>query len=305
MLDYFSQLGESGKHAASVMGVILSTQTTLDYLTGQDFIEKLRLHVSAAPIVAALCVNSPIAEGGYSGVMSRRMQYWQSFDQRRCGVLGFVIKEDAGISDFVDWALQLPMIYRNVKGLHVAAPCRPFTDLIDNGFGDGTWPTLADWELHLCQLWPHVRPRRTLELRASDGLPWPGFSAASAMWVGLTYDAVARKEATAILSELTPSQLERSVDDIALKGLTASVGPYSVRELAHELLRLARMGLVNRVATKVEPPEVLSYLEPLEQVDESGETFADKCLTLWEGELRQSPEAYVRKYRIPPQEPKA
>ena len=299
MRDYFSRLGESGKYAEAVMGVTLSTQTSLDYLSSQDFIEKLRLHVPAAPIIAALFVNSPIAEGNYSGVLSRRMQYWQNFDPRRCGVLGFALNENASVDDFVDWALQLPMIYRGVKDSHVAAPYRPFAELMCSGFGDETWPTRADWELHLCQLWPHVRPRRTLELRASDGLPWPHFSAAPAIWVGLTYDSTARKEASALLSELTPHQLERAVDDIAVKGLAASVGPHPVRDLAHELLRLARRGLQNRVAANVDPPEVLSYLEPLEQVDEDGETFADKCLMLWRGELGQSPEAYVKKYRVP------
>jgi glutamate--cysteine ligase len=269
MRDYFSQLGESGKYAEAVMGVTLSTQTSLDYLSGQDFMDKLRL------------------------------QYWQRFDPRRCGVLEFALTENASVDDFFDWTLQLPMIYRDGEQSHVAAPYRTFADLMNDGFGDGTWPTLADWELHICQVWPHVRPRSTLELRASDGLPWPYFSAAPAIWVGLTYDATVRKEASALLSELTPFQLEHAVDDIAVKGLAASVGPHPVRDLAHELLRLARQGLENRVAAQVEPPEVLSYLEPLEQVDEDGETFADKCLTLWDSELGQSPEAYVRRFRIP------
>ena len=44
---------------------------------------------------------------------------------------------------------------------------------------------------------------------------------------------------------------------------------------------------------------ILSFLEPLEQVDEDGETFAGKCITSWQGELGQSPAAYVRKYRVP------
>jgi glutamate--cysteine ligase len=299
MRDYFNQLGESGEYAESVMGVTLSTQTSLDYLSGQDFMDKLRLHVLAAPIVSALFVNSPIADGRYSGVMSRRMQYWQRFDPRRCGVLEFALNENASVDDFFDWTLQLPMIYRDGKRSHVAAPYRTFAELMIDGFGDGTWPTLADWELHLCQVWPHVRPRSTLELRASDGLPWPYFSAAPAIWVGLTYDSTVRKEASSLLSELTPFQLERAIDDIALKGLAASVGPHPVRDLAHELLRLARQGLENRVAANIDPPEVLSYLEPLEQVDGDGETFADKCLMLWEGELGASPEAYVRRFRIP------
>jgi glutamate--cysteine ligase len=138
-----------------------------------------------------------------------------------------------------------------------------------------------------------------LELRASDGLPWPYFSAAPAIWVGLTYDTEIRRQATAYLSDLTAPQLENSVDDIAANGLKASVGTREVEELARELLRLARCGLQKRVDASIDPDEVLSYLEPLEQVSESGETFAEKCATSWKYDLERSPEAYVEKYRIP------
>ena len=304
MRKYFSLLGEPGMYADEVMGLTLSTQTSLDYVSGQDFIEKMRLHVLAAPIVAALFVNSPIAEGDYFGGMSRRMQYWRKFDPRRCGVLSFALNKNASVLDVVDWAIALPMIYRHVEGapehVHEKAPDRSFADLMRDGFDDGTLPTREDFRLHLCQMWPHVRPRRgMLELRASDGLPWPYFSAAPAIWVGLTYDAEIRRQATAYLSDLTAPQLENSVDDIAANGLKASVGTHEVKELARELLRLARCGLQKRVDASIDPDEVLSYLEPLEQVSESEETFAEKCATSWKCELERSPEAYVEKYRIP------
>jgi glutamate--cysteine ligase len=119
------------------------------------------------------------------------------------------------------------------------------------------------------------------------------------MWVGLTYDPAVRAEASTLLAEVTAAQLECSVDDIATKGMAASVGPHQVADLAHELLRLARRGLESRVAAGADPAGVLSFLEPLDQVDEDGETFAGKCITSWQGELRQSPAAYVRKYRVP------
>jgi glutamate--cysteine ligase len=299
MRRYFSRLGDPGGHAEAVMGLTLSTQVSLDYVSAEDFIEKARLHVLASPFVAALSVNSPIAGGGLCEALSRRMQYWRRFDPRRCGVLGFALDEDASPMDFVDWAAGLPMIYRDVAGTHVAAPGSSFADLMRDGFGDGTWPTNDDWELHLCQLWPQVRPRGTLELRAADGLPWPYFPAVPAMWVGLTYDPAVRRQASALLGDLTAAQLECAVDDIAAKGLAASAGPYPVADLARELVRLARRGLESRIAAGAEPPGVLSFLAPLEQVAEDGETFADKCITSWQGELGQSPEAYVRKYRVP------
>lgn len=299
MLNYFDELGDSGIHAEAVMGLTLSTQTSLDYISERDLFEKMRLHVMAAPIIAALFVNSPIAEGDYCGVQSRRMQYWQKFDPRRCGVLGFALNKNIRVQDLIEWALEMPMIYRNVNGSHVVAPACSFGDIVQSGFGDGSWPTVADWELHLCQLWPHVRPRQTLELRALDGLPWPHFSAAPAIWVGLTYDATVLREASTLLSELTLSQLQQSTSDIAVKGLAASIGPHQVGDLAHELLRLSLRGLGNRVSAGIDPPEVLSYLEPLWLVDETRETFADKCIAMWHGELNRLPEAYVEYYRLP------
>jgi glutamate--cysteine ligase len=300
MRKYFRRLGEAGMYADAVMGITLSTQTSLDYLSERDLAEKVRLHILASPIIAALFVNSPIAAFGHYGMQSLRMHYWTRFDPRRCGVLGFMLRDGADLDNLIDWAAGLPMIYREVKDRHVAAPDRPFADLMRNGFGDGTWPTLADWELHLCQVWPHVRVRHTLELRASDGLPWPYFAASPAVWVGLSYDREARQAASALLSDLTPRQLEGAVDEIAMKGLEAAVGPYPVRELARELLRLSRKGLMARVASGIEPAQILTFLDPLDEVCASGVTFANKCLACWSGPLDRSPEAYVAHYRLPP-----
>lgn len=304
MRNYFDRLGEPGMYGEEVMGLTLSTQTSLDYVSGQDLFEKMRLHVLAAPIIAALSVNSPIAEGDYTGAMSRRMQYWRKFNPQRCGVLGFVLNEDASVPDIINWAIELPMIYRHVDGapehVHSVAPGRSFADIMHDGFGDGTWPSREDFRLHLCQLWPHVRPRPgLLELRASDGLPWPHFSATPALWVGLTYDAEIRRQAAACMSDLTVFHLENSIDDIAAKGLQTSIGMYEVKDLARQLLRLARRGLQKRVAAHLDTDEVLSYLEPLEQVSDREETFAEQCIESWEGELGKSPAAYVNKYRIP------
>lgn len=299
MRNYFKRLGEAGKYADAVMGVTLSTQTSLDYLSENDLMEKLRLHIPASPIVSALFVDSPISSYVHHRMQSLRMHYWTRFDPRRCGVLGFMLRDGASLDDLIDWATGLPMIYRSVGGSHVEAPDRPFGELMRYGFGDGTWPTLADWELHLSQVWPHVRVRRTLELRASDGLPWPYFSASPAVWVGLTYDRETRHAASVLVSDLTPRLLERSVDEIVTNGLDAAVGPHLVRELASELLRLSRQGLMARVASGIEHAEILAYLDPLDEVCASGVTFATQCFAHWSRSLNRDPKDYVARYRLP------
>ena len=299
MRRYFRSLGAAGAYADEVMGLTLSTQTSLDYLSTADLLEKVRLHVLAAPAVSALFVNSPIAEGAETGALSRRMQYWRSFDPTRCGVIAAASRRDCSLSELIDWSARLPMIYRSVGGTHVPAPAIPFATAVEQGFGDGTWPTLDDWSLHLSQTWPHVRVRRTIEARACDGLPWPHFAAAPAMWVGLTYDPEARRAAIALLESLTADQLDRATDEVAAKGLAAAIGPFSACELARELLRLARGGLAARVTAGVEPPEVLSYLDPLERVCDTFQTMAEHTLSRWQDGLAGSPQAYVAEFRIP------
>jgi glutamate--cysteine ligase len=298
MRDYFRGLGEAGRYADEVMGLVLSTQASLDYLSAGDFLEKTRLHILASPVAAALFVNSPLADGHDWGVQSRRMQFWTRFEPRRCGVLGFMLQPGAGPGDLVEWAAGLNMIYRRQGGSHVAAPHKTFGEALASGYGDGTWPEFADWQTHLCQTWPDVRVRHTLELRACDGLHWPYFTAAPALWAGLTYHAESRRKAIELLAELTPEDLAQTTDDVAVKGLAAMAGPWLVRELATELLKLARQGLCALVAAGREPAVVTSWLDPLDEVAELGETFADRTLTRWAGDLGRRPSAYVAAYRI-------
>ncbi|MEV4510735.1 glutamate-cysteine ligase family protein [Dactylosporangium sp. NPDC049525] len=295
MREYFRRLGHDGADADEVMGLILSTQTTLDYTGVDDLMTKLRLLVRAAPVVAALFVDSPVAAGEPTGALSRRMQYWRRFDPRRCGVLDVAFNADATIDDLVDWAARLPMIYRLVEGSHVAAPQVPFRDAIEHGFGDGTYPTFADWELHLNQVWPHVRVRRTLEVRLPDAAPWPWLGSGAALWTGLVYDPEARRAANHLLSDLSAADVDRASVDVAVKGLSAMIGPRLVQDVARELLRLARQGLQARIAAGLEPAATLALLAPLDEICETMLTFADQALDTWQ----RGEDAFLDAYSIP------
>jgi glutamate--cysteine ligase len=179
----------------------------------------------------------------------------------------------------------------------VPAPDNSFAQLMLHGFGDGTYPTYSDWTLHLSQVWPHVRIRETIELRVTDGLPWPHLSAAPAFWVGLAYDSQIRQEALDVLADYTLNDLQLVTDEVAVHGLGAQkVAP--VRTIAGKLLTLAKRGLSERVAAGREPVEVLSYLAPLEDVMKTGRTFAERCLDRWLREFDRRPGRYVGAYQV-------
>jgi glutamate--cysteine ligase len=191
------------------------------------------------------------------------------------------------------------MIHRGTPdGSRERVPPVPFGTLLTDGFEDGTKPTLRDWRDHLSQIFPDVRLRDTLELRAVDGLPYPALAAIPAFWSGLTYHAPTRAAVWDLLRGITPEQHLEALDDIARRGLNATLAGHPVRDLATELLRLSETGLRARVATGRERPEALTYLDPLREVARTGETFADRVLAQWHDDPSRFPENYVAAHRI-------
>jgi glutamate--cysteine ligase len=297
--DYLAALGPDGRWGPEVMALTLSTQATLDYTCEEDLSHKLRMQVAASPVATALFVNSPLEGGRWTGALSRRMQYWTKHDPQRSGLLLPGLIERPTVSEFVDWATSLRMIYRkNDRGAYVPAPDRPFAALLNEGFEDGSLPGWSDWLLHLSQIWTDVRLRQTLELRAVDGPPYPCLATVPAFWVGLTYHAPSCDEAWTLLREYNSADYRKLMDEVAIKGIRARLRGTPVSEIASELLRLARQGLAARVAKGLERRSVLTYLEPLEEVLVTGKTFAEQCLDQWQNDFQNRPERYVQTYRI-------
>ncbi|HJD84693.1 glutamate-cysteine ligase family protein [Kitasatospora aureofaciens] len=299
MRDYFAALGAAGDRARYIMALSLSTQVTLDYLSPGDFTEKLRTQMAAAPVVAALLVNSPIQESRADGLLSHRSWAWLRMDPRRCGLLAPALRPDVDVDDVIDWALDIPLIhYRTPDGRYHPAPDRPFADLLRYGYDDGSRPTPAHWASHLNQLWTHTRVRNTLELRGSDGPPYPFIAAVPALWTGLTYHAESRAAAWKLLGHHTVAQHRAALAELPVRGLDTRLGDDPVRPLAAELLRLARAGLDARVSAGLEPPHVPGYVDPLDEIVATGRTFAEQCLGHWHGEFRQDPARYVAAHRV-------
>jgi glutamate--cysteine ligase len=276
----------------------LSTQVTLDYHSESDFSNKVRVQLAASPVVAALFANSPIEAGRYSGALSRRTQYYFKLDPNRCGYPTFALKNEITFDDVIDCLLQLPMVYRYKNGRYEAPPKRPFAELIDQGFGDGTTPSLLDWTSQLSQVWPYVRVRNTVELRVADGPTYPNIPALPAFWVGLTYHHPSCEAAWDVLQGHTFAEHHQAMYDVTVNGLSARLGNDPIQELAIELVRLAKQGLSARIEAGLESPRALAYLDPIDEVAMSGTTFAQTCLQRWENELHYQPARYVDAYRL-------
>jgi glutamate--cysteine ligase len=303
MRHYFASLGDPGSFADAVMGLTLSTQATVDYLDEQDLVSKLRMLAAVSPVAVALFANSPLEAGSVTGVLSRRTQFWEKIDPRRSGVPPFAVSGGRRIEDLVDWLLTVPMVYRCRDGRYEEAPHCPVGDLLGGEVsGDGSAGrsglTMDDWISHGSQVWPHVRVRSTMELRAPDGPPYQHMPSVPAFWTGLTYHPPSRDAAFLRLGTRTLGEYQQLTRDAAVHGLNARLGAEPLGEIACDLVRLAREGLRARVDAGLEDRRVLAYLDPLDDVVASGKTFAQRCLERWEGDLDRKPARYVQAYRV-------
>lgn len=299
MRTYFAGLGPDGEGAPHIMRLSTSTQTTLDHLSEDDLASKLRVQVAASPVVAALFVNSPLYAGRLDGVLSHRCRDWLRMDPRRCGSPGPALRTPLTVEALTDWALGMPMIYRRGPGGYRLAGPQPFADHLRHGFDDGTRPRWEDWLSHLDQIYTTVRVRRTLETRAPDGPPYPYVPAGPALWTGLTYHAPSRAAAWELLRRYTPQENDAAQRALPTAGLATRLGGDSVRDLARHLLGLARAGLQARIRAGLEQPEAAGYLDPLDEIVDTNETFAEQTARRWTTSHRGDPARYVAAHRIP------
>jgi glutamate--cysteine ligase len=241
------------------------------------------------PIAVALFANSPFVEGRPSGALSERSLVWTDTDPDRCGTLPFVFEEGFGFERYAEWMLDVPMYFVYRDGRYIDASGQSFRDFLAGRLPalPGEIPLLGDWIDHLTTAFPEVRLKTFLEMRGADGGPWRHLCALPALWVGLLYDEAALDAASDLVADWTREEREALRRDVPLKGLMAPLRSRSVREVALEMLEIARGGLERRACRDTAGQDETHFLDPLFAVAEAGRTPAedliDEYRTRWHG----------------------
>ena len=281
MRNYMPKVGTLGH---DMMKRTCTVQVNLDFADEADMVAKFRASLALQPIATAMFANSPFVEGRPCGHLSYRAQVWTDTDPDRTGMLPWVFEDGMGFERYVDWMLDVPMYFVRRDGRYHDVAGRSFRDFLAGklpGF-EGQYPTLADWEDHLTTAFPEVRLKRFLEMRGADGGPWRRLCALPAFWVGLLYDEASLAACLELTRHWTLEQRQQLREDVARIGLKASIGGKSVRELARELLDLARAGLARRQRCNGAGDHEGGFLNALEDVVDRGTTPAEVKLAAWE-----------------------
>jgi len=179
---------------------------------------------------------------------------------------------------YVDYALDVPMyfVYRNKK--YIDCTGMSFRDFMQGKLpqAPGELPTLNDWENHLTTIFPEVRLKRYLEMRGADGGPWRRLCALPAFWVGLLYDEESLQSIIDMTFDWTKEEREMLRRKVPVTGLKTPFRDGYVRDLAEEVLKLAKSGLERRGYKEV------GFLREVDEVVRTGVTPAERLLNLYE-----------------------
>jgi len=182
---YFERIGPFGR---MMMRRTCALQINVDF--GASGIERWRLANMITPALNALFANSQHDHGGET-FKSFRYEIWRRADPTRTG--RFIERPEADPSvEYTRFALDAGvMMARRGDAMLIPPPHMTFRRWMSQGW-EGDFPGVDDWQRHLGTLFPDVRPKGWMEIRAVDAQPLGMIGPVVAMTVAVLSDSSLR-----------------------------------------------------------------------------------------------------------------
>ena len=284
MLRHMPRVGSMG---LDMMLRTCTIQVNLDYSSEADMVQKFRTSLALQPLATALFANSPFTEGRPNGFLSYRSHIWSDTDPARTGMLPFAFEDGFGYERYVEYMLDVPMYFVFRDGRYIDAAGQSFRDFLKGELPalPGERPHLSDWTDHLSTAFPEVRLKSFLEMRGADGGPWNRICALPALWVGLLYDQGALDAAWDLVKDWDMEGREALRNAVPKLGLDAPLpGGGRLRDIAGEVLDIARSGLAARNCLNSAGDNETGFLAPLDEILRTGKVPAEVLLDKFHGE---------------------
>jgi len=246
-----ARFGAFGTGGMEMMRGTASLQVSIDYLSEQDFRNKLQAAYFYGPLLKLFCDNAMSFQGESLRNRLKRTDIWRRTDPVRCGILPGVFSESYGFADYADFLGDMPPIFlKRGKDLFPTG-----SQTVSQLYADRA---ISDEEAaHVISMaFPDVRVKQFLELRFADSVPLPFALAYSALIKGLLYSENGLLYAQELIrsKKLTEDAISQAEDAIMRDGWHAEMYGMHVETLADTMLGIACRAL---------PEEERPYLTPL------------------------------------------
>jgi glutamate--cysteine ligase len=283
MRRYMPLVGSMG---LDMMTRTCTVQVNLDFASEQDMRRKLRVSLLLQPLATALFANSPFTEGRPNGFLSYRAHVWTDTDNQRAGIPQVMFEDGFGFERYAAWLVeQVPMYFVYRHGGYIDVAGESFA-----AYKAGQVPTLAgvtatigDFADHVTTAFTDVRLKRFLEMRGADAGRPDMMLAQSALWVGLLYDDAALSAAEALLRGAGWEDAVAARAAVPRLGLATPWRGATLRDIAGDVVGIAKDGLRARQRLNAEGEDERAYLDPLQAVAAGAPTQAEHWLARYNG----------------------
>lgn len=257
-------LADKGELAHYMMKMTAGCQVALDYSDTTDAMRKLRAAALCTPVAQALFASSAIGEGDPLGFQTYRSYIWTKTDPARCDIPDFMISPSASIADYVEWLMDMPLMFLERGGVYSHPGGKTLRRLLSEG-----GVTTAELETIMTQAFPEVRIKTFIEIRSVDS-PRPALlSLVPCFWSSILYGDI--EGIFKLFGTLTREEFLEMRNTAFRQGLQGKFKDRTMQEWALDLLALAEDSCTCRVS-----------LNLLRRRAEDGITPADEALRLWE-----------------------
>jgi len=284
MRSYMPAVGTLG---LDMMTRTCTVQANLDYASESDMRRKLRVALLLQPLATALFANSPFTEGKPNGFLSYRAHVWTDTDNQRSGMPAVLFEDGFGFERYAEWLVdEVPMYFVYRDGAYIDLAGKSFRAFMERRLPETAdiVPTIGDFADHMTTVFTDARLKRYLETRGADAGSAEMMVAQSALWVGLLYDDAALAAVESLLHGVGRQDALALRAAVPRQGLATPFRAGTLRDLAADVVAIARDGLRARGRRDATGADESAYLSPLEAIAAGGPTQAEYWLARYRGE---------------------
>lgn len=277
MLNYLSS---KGRYGYDMLHSTASIQASLDYISEEDLIKKLRVSTALQPIVGLLFACSPIVEEKITPFQSYRNYIWTDVDKQRSGISPFLCNSKMNLEYYINYILDIPMIFTIRNGQYIDPQGQSFRDFLKGALRarPKEKPTAEDLTFHLSTLYSDVRLKNVLEMRGADSCPFPLLKALAAFWVGLLYQGDVLSSIFDLINDWVEDDYRFLRKEVPVKGFKTIFRGKPIHSFVENVIELSKAGLEKRNIQDRDGNTEAMYLSPLIKIVQSRATLSDQMI---------------------------